>query len=160
MKKLLLLGGVVWLLGGCGLLAPSPVEPMAPPPAPQPSHRLVVKHAIHSSASNHNDHLADLEVWMDRDPSHPRLVLKAQQDLVYFDLNLALPVCYVFFRPNQEMPGWRGGPLSAGQRVEFASRWEKISDACRGDYATVLWNMASQYQGSKSKLSVQWDWPK
>gem|GEM_PF-5368350 len=158
MKILMLLGGLVWLLGGCEMLAPQ-VEPVTPPPLDAVRSKLVAKHAIHSSASNNNDHLADLEVWMDHGPTRPRLLLTARQDLVYFDINLALPVCYVFIRPNQEMPGWRGGPLRAGQHVELSSNWEQISDTCQGDYATVLWNMASQYQGSKSKLSVQWDWP-
>jgi hypothetical protein len=96
---------------------------------------------------------------MDGGPTRPRIVLVAVRELVYFDINLALPVCFVFPRPNQEMPAWRGGPLPAGARVEIPSAWERVSDGCAGEFATVLWNLAAAHEGSKSKLSVAWDWP-
>lgn len=149
---------VLVLLSGCEALVPSPPVPATPNPDPSPSREvLVARYDIFSSGGS--ELLAQLEVWMDGSPEHPRIVLQAVQSLVYFDLNLALPDCFVFYRPQQEMPGWRGGPLAAGASVSFASRWDQISDSCLGQPATVLWNLASQHLGSRSKVSIPWDLP-
>ena len=160
LQSVVLLSLSVLLLGGCeALKKPDPVAPAPPPQPVRPQSALIAEQAIFSGSSVNNTHLANLEVWMDGSPRHPRIVLSAVTDLEFFDLSLALPSCYTFFRPNGEIPSWRGTQLAAGERVEIASRWEQISDRCGSDYATVLWNMASQYQGSKSKLSVVWAWP-
>lgn len=150
--------GLLLLTASCDWLVSSPPEPPAPEPSP-PRSVLIGQRAILADGADLSAHLADLEVWMDEAPRHPRIVLKAVQDLVYFDLNLVLPVCYVFPRPNQEMPGWRGGPLPAGQQVEIPSTWEKTDNACESPYATVLWNLASYHQGARSKMSMLWEWP-
>ena len=153
-------------LTGCDLfqipVPPPPPEVPAPPPEepPAPRSRMVGQQVIVSGTKvNSGDHLADIEVWMDTGPTHPRIVLRAAVDLEFFEVNLALPACYVFPRPNGEIPSWRSGRLLAGEVVEIPSHWEKIGEACEDDFATVLWNLASRHQGSKSKMSILWQWP-
>ncbi|HEY5596824.1 MAG TPA: hypothetical protein VIL47_06130 [Candidatus Bipolaricaulota bacterium] len=158
LKLALALGLLSLMTSGCDWwLPPEAQEP--PVPEPQKHQALIGQRAILADSADPSAHLADIEVWMDESPRRPRIVLRAVQDLVYFDLNLSLPVCYVFPRPNQEMPGWRGGPLPAGEQVEIPSSWEKISDTCDSPYATVLWNLASYHQGARSKMSMLWEWP-
>lgn len=149
------------ILGGCDLFNP-PVDTTIPPDddtSVVSSNKLIAEKAIYSDASNSSEHLANIELWMDGSPRQPRIVLTAVVDLTFFDINMTLPVCYVFPRPHGEMSGWRGGPLEAGKTVEIESRWDQISDSCEGDFATVLWNISTQFQGSKDNLTVPWDWP-
>jgi len=85
-------------------------------------------------------------------------VLEAAAALEFYELHLALPPCYVFPRPNGEMPAWRGTRLAAGQRVEIGSTWEKVNASCGSNDATVRWELASSAFGSRDKLSVLWEW--
>jgi hypothetical protein len=81
------------------------------------------------------------------------------KDIEYFLISLALPTCYIFPRPQGQIPSWTGSHLAAGESVEIISRWEEVSTGCDDDYATLLWNLSSQYEGSKSSISVLWKWP-
>jgi len=155
-KSAILLLGVL-LLAGCDLLREPPVDDGTEPPPPAVTSRRVAEHAIRAHPSGR--HVATIRIWMDEGPAHPRLVLEAVEALEYYELHLALPSCYVFPRPHGEMPAWRGNRLSAGQRVEIGSTWERVSQNCGSNHATVRWDLASSSFGSRDQLSVLWEWP-
>lgn len=160
MKLVVLMGALLWVLSGCeALVPPGAVEPPAPsePPAPDLSQRVAAREILGGTANRQR--LATLELWMDGDVLHPRLVLQARVDLDFYELHLALPTCYAFPRPRGEMPGWRGLGLRAGQRVEIASEWIRFGQQCPSAYATVLWQIASRAYGSKGHYSVLWQPP-
>lgn len=141
------------LLGGCvRLFPPAPVEePPSPPPTPPAW--LIAEETIRAEPSERA--IAHVALWMDGDPTRPRIVLQALEKLEFFELHLALPTCYAFPRPEQEMPAWRGLGLEAGARIEIPSVWEVVSQRCT-PYATLRWDLASLTAGARGRLEALW----
>jgi len=152
---------LVFVLSGCDLFKP-PTNDMDEVPDETPvssNQKLIAEKAIYSDGSGSNIHLANIELWMDGSPRRPLIVFEAVTNLAFFNINMTLPVCYVFPRPNGEISSWHSGPLEPGQIVRIESFWEQITNSCQGDYATVLWDVSTQREGSKDNITVIWDWP-
>lgn len=148
------------ILTGCGLYLDPPLEQGGDreDPPPETQEWLMGRQTIHAGGSS-NRAIAEVELWMDGDPLHPRIVLAARETLALYELHLTLPDCYDFPRPDGGMPGWQGTQLAAGERVQIRSEWLRIRETCDSPFATLLWQIAASAGGSRDRMSVRWEPP-